>query len=211
MTAGLPITIQFTYNADDYVEGVRTSVCFRPPGRRYSSLSVYALTVVGVVGGPWIFLSNPQDRFAWLVASGVFGLGLWYLYCVGFQIWRERFGRRREFAKIEILQGPREMRFGEANHRAQAPQFSYEASWNTYKAFSETPNLFLLSQPPGFVMVPKRAFTEDQLLNFRQLLTSRLAVARPERSGRGFIIALAVGISILVLLYAALVLFAPKP
>lgn len=207
-----PITIRFTYSAEDYAEGARAAASyFRPPSNRVSRIGAYALTATGLIGGPWIFLSNPRDRSAWLVASAVFGLGLWYLYAVAVQIWRDRFGRRREFTKIEILQGPREMQFDEANHRVRTPQFTYDAAWDCYKAFAETPNLLLLSQPPGYVIIPKRAFTDDQLASFRGLVGSKTAAAQPQPSGRGFLVASAVGISILLLLYAALVLFASKP
>lgn len=169
------------------------------------------LTVVAIIGGPWIFLSNPQDRSAWLIASAVFGLGLWYLYAIAVQVWRDRFGRRREFAKIEILQGPREMQFDDAIHRTRGPQFACDNSWSCYKGFAETPNLILLWQSPGFWMVPKRAFAGDQLAIFRQLLLGKVPVAEPQPTGRGFLIALSLGIAILLLLYGALVLFAPKP
>lgn len=204
-----PIKIQFRYSADDYVEGSRAAAAhFRPPKRRVSWSAAYALTAVGVIGGPWMMLSNPGDHSALLLGSAVFGLGLWYLYALCVHFWRVCFGRRREFPRIEILQGDREMQFEETNHRMVAPKFAYDASWDCYKSFVETPNLIVLSQPPGFAMVPKRAFSVEQLSRFRQLLERKVRVADPQTGGRGFLIALAVAIAILLALYAALRIYA---
>lgn len=111
-----PITIQFTYSADDYAEGSRAaSVYFTPSKNRVPGSAAYALTAAGVTGGPWIILSNVGDRSALLVGSAVFGLGLWYSYALCVHFWRVHFGRKREFLQIEILQGNREMQFNEAN------------------------------------------------------------------------------------------------
>jgi hypothetical protein len=205
-----PITIQFTYSADDYVEGSRAAAAYFVPSRRRVSWSAaYALTAGGVIGGPWIILSNPRDRSALLVGSAVFGLGLWYSYALCVHFWRVYFGRRREFLRTETLQGNREMQFDEVNHRTVAPKFAYDASWDCYKSFVETPNLIVLSQPPGFAMIPKRAFSVEQLPVFRELLSRKVRVADAQSGGRGFVIALGVGIAILLLLYAALRIFAP--
>lgn len=103
------------------------------------------------------------------------------------------------------------MQFNEANHRTVAPKFAYDASWNCYKSFVETPNLIILSHPPGFAMIPKRAFSVEQFPVFRELLSRKVRVADPQSSGRGFFIALAAGIAILLLLYTALRIFAPVP
>jgi len=100
------------------------------------------------------------------------------------------------------------MQFEETNHRMVAPKFAYDASWDCYKSFVETPNLIVLSQPPGFAMVPKRAFSVEQLSRFRQLLERKVRVADPQTGGRGFLIALAVAIAILLALYAALRIYA---
>jgi YcxB-like protein len=207
-----PITIQFTYSADDYVEGSRAAALyFTPAKRRVSWIAIYLLTAVGIIGGPWIFLSNPSDHSAWLIASAVFGSGLWYLYALAVHFWRDRFGRRREFPRIEILQGLRQMQFGETSHQTKAPQFAYDAAWDCYKAYVETAKLFVLSQPPGYAIIPKRAFSTDQLAAFQQMLSTRVPTAQPRSRGRGFLIALGVGIAILLALYAALLIFAPKP
>lgn len=210
--SGQPISIQFTYSADDYVEGSRAAgIHFVPAKRGLSSAAAYVLTAVGIVGGPWVIFSNPEDHSAWLVGSAVFGLGLWYLYGLGVQVWRDKFGRRREFPRTELLQGIQAMRFSEAGLQVRGQGLSYEASWDRYKAFLETPHLFILSMPPGYTMIPKRAFVPDQLEQFQQMLSKKLPAAQSQSSGRGFLIALSVGIAILVLLYAALLVFAPKP
>jgi len=204
-----PIRIQFTYSADDYVEGSRAAgAYFSPPKRRVSWSAAYALTAVGLIGGPWIILSNPGDHSALFVGSAVFGLGLWYSYALCVHFWRVYFGRKREFPRIEILQGNREMQFDEANHRTVAPKFAYDASWDCYKSFVETPNLIVLSQPPGFAMIPKRAFSVEQLSRFRELLGRKVRVADSQTGEHGFLIALLIGIAILLALYAALRIYA---
>jgi hypothetical protein len=207
-----PITIEFTYSADDYVEGSRAAALyFAPAKHRVSRVAVYFLTAVGIVGGPWIFLSNPSDHSAWVIGSAVFGLGLWSLYALAMHLWRDRFGKRREFARIEVLQGTRQMRFDETSHHTEASRFVYDASWDCYKACVETANLFLLSQPPGYAIIPKRAFSTQQLAAFQRMLKGKVQTAQPVQTGRGFLIALGVGIAILLALYAALLIFAPKP
>ena len=203
-----PITIQFTYSADDYVEGTRAAACFRPPRQRLSWSAAYALTVAGLVGGPWIILSDSRDRSALLIGSAVFGLGLWYAYALCMHFCRVHFGWRREFPRIEVLQGNQEMQFDETNLRTRAPKFSSDASWDCYKSFVETPHLIVLSRPPGFAMVPKRAFSVDQLSTFRELLGKKVRVAESQTGGRGFLIALGIGIAILLVLYATLRMYA---
>jgi hypothetical protein len=203
------VNIQFTYTPDDYVEGSRAaSYYFRPP--RFSWAANYAFTAVAVVGGPWIYLSSPGDRAAWFVGSAVFGLGLWYLYGWGAQLWRYRYGLRREFAGVEVLQGIREMEFDESIHRTRAPRFTYEASWECYKSFIETSSLFVLSQPPGYTMIPKRAFADDQIAALRQLLSRKIPPLEPQPRNRVFVIVVAAAVIASLLLYAAFRIYALK-
>jgi hypothetical protein len=115
-----PVSIQFTYTPADYVEGSRAAgLCFRPSRLRFSWVAHYVFTAVGIIGGPWVMLSNPGDHSAMLIGSAVFGLGLWYLYGLGIYVWREHFGLRRDFARMEVLQGIREMQFDETTHRTR--------------------------------------------------------------------------------------------
>ncbi len=46
-----------------------------------------------------------------------------------------------------------------------------KASWSAYVAWAETKSVFvILPQPRIYVPIPKRAFTPEQLVEFRELL-----------------------------------------
>jgi len=210
----LPIQIEFSYSADDYAEGARGA------GRFYGAknlrkrwlLAIFSL-IASLAGGPWIILANQSNRFALLLGSAIFGVGILYLLALFAYFWRVWFGLRQAFPRIEVFQGTREMSFDDKGHKTRGPRYFSELSLETYRGFAETKNLFLLFQPPGlFVMVPKRAFTTDQLAEFRNLLlakitTSEQPVAQPRAFfNRKFLIVLGIAIAITVLLVLLLAL-----
>ena len=203
-----PIRIEFEYTADDYVEGRRRSIGLSPKRANFSAWM--ALMIATAIGGPVIILNNPTDHGALVVGSIATGFGMWGLYAWLTSLWRFYFGGRREFPLVEVLQGNREMQFDEMGHTTRGPRYFSQLSWETYRGYLETPNLFLLSQPPGlYVTIPKRAFAPDQLPCFRELLSQKVPVVQPQpTTSRGFWIALAVAVSVLLILYVALRLFA---
>ena len=137
----------------------------------------------------------------------VLGLGGWFAYGLVAWFWRRRIGLKRRFSDLPIFHGEARMQFDQSGLSIEAPQYKVEVSWSAFDAFAETENLILLSRPPGFVMIPKRSFDPAQLATFRSALGSNLRLESHARSTRGFLLALAAGIALLLLLYAALRIF----
>jgi hypothetical protein len=212
--ADLPIRIEFTYTADDYAEGARGAGLHYWSKNAQTKWAAYVTFVfVSLIGGPWIVLSNPGDRFALLLGSALFGMSIWSLYGIIGYFWRIYFGLRREFPRIEGYQGNREMLFDDQGHKTRGPRYFSELSWETYRGFAETKNLFLLFQPPGlFVMVPKRPFTPDQLADFRNLVSNKISVSEVPHVrqrvffNRTFLIVLGVAVAVTLLLILLLAL-----
>ena len=78
-------------------------------------------------------------------------------------------------------------------------------SWEFFKSFVETPNLYLLS----YVSRPHNGAQEGIFYVpnwrlFRELINKKLVVGNFQHDQRDFFIALAVGVAVLVLLYATL-------
>lgn len=200
-----PLCIGFEYSADDYVEGWRAGESsFKPAKLRLSWGGHATFAIGGVVGGPLIMFANPGDRFAMVLGSGVLGLGIWYVYGLLVQLWRYNFGIRRGFKKLKSLHGHWEMEFTEVGLRIRGPLASSDTSWELFKSFVETPNLYVLSYAQGYILVPKKAFLPAQLALFRELISKKLVAVNSQHDHRDFFIALAVGVAVLVLLYTVL-------
>lgn len=179
MTA--PIRIEFTYTADDYLEGNLGAARLLSKQNAKQSWATYlTFTIAACLGGPAIIYSNSKERSAWILGSGLSVYGI--LYLSGFLDYlRFRYARyRRMFEQVEILHGPREIIFDDQGQATRGPRYFNQLSWESYDGFTETENLFLLDQPPGlFVMIPKRAFTAEQLSAFRDLIGAKLPVVKP--------------------------------
>jgi len=200
-----PLSVRFEYTTDDYVEGWRAGEGSLKPAKLRLSWGGHAtFAITGLVGGPLIMFANPGNRFAMILGSGVLGLGIWYMYGLSVQLWRYHFGIRRGFKKLESFHGHWEMQFSEVGLRIRGPRASSDTSWEFFKTFVETPNVYVLSCAPGYIIVPKKAFLPAQLASFRELISKKLVAVNAQYDQRDFFIALAVAVAVLVLLYVAL-------
>jgi hypothetical protein len=181
--AGADIHIRFTYTADEYAEAGRIASKYYA-GKQGGGWSRYILfMMVSVAGGPLLILGYPESRLALVIGGVAFGLGLSYMNGLSSYLWRMHFGLKKEFPRIEEFQGEREMWFDEEGHRTKGPRFSSAHSWDTFRRYAQTANLYVLFLPPGlFVILPKRAFSPSDLVAFNDLVSRKItgpAIAAP--------------------------------
>lgn len=96
----------------------------------------------------------------------VFAAG-WFTFMLGGP-W---FSARLQFRRTPSAQAPMTFEISDAGIHAQSQHFDSRLSWSTYIGWAEGKSIFVLfPQPRIYVPIPKRAFTDEQLIEFRDIL-----------------------------------------
>jgi hypothetical protein len=83
---------------------------------------------------------------------------------------------KRVFGKQPSLQGPRTLLLDTAGVHLRWTSGTTDLEWSNFARRLEDKNLFLLyTSPVFFTVVPKRAFTPEQLSEFRTILAQNIA------------------------------------
>jgi YcxB-like protein len=90
---------------------------------------------------------------------------------------------RNQFSKQPAAQGARTMLVDSSGVRWQWNGGSANIEWKNFTQFQETKNQFMLySSPVCFNIVPKRALTVDQMVDFRKLVAENLLLGTASES-----------------------------
>jgi YcxB-like protein len=85
---------------------------------------------------------------------------------------------RNQFLKQPAAQGPRKVLLDLSGVHWRWNGGSADIEWKNFVRFQETKSQFLLySSPACFNIIPKRAFTPDQIGSFRRLVAENLPFA----------------------------------
>jgi len=158
----MQVTFQLT--ADDYREGL---LAWRNlnPWRRWGFRTFTVL--MGLV-----FLYSIVQLFVASVDFYTFLPGFVFSAVVLFFIWGgPSLSARRQFRTTPSAHDPMTIEASDAGLQIHSVHADSKLAWSTYRAWGEYRSVFvILPQPRIYVPIPKRAFTAEQLVEFRELL-----------------------------------------
>jgi hypothetical protein len=126
--------------------------------------SLYILGIAGLVAAAWPFFSSGFNVVS--LISAVFTLilmaAIWYFTL--------RFSSGRVFKANKQMQEKRHCVYDAEKIVIQGETFSSDYTWNAFSQVVETPESFLLfTTGMSAVILPKTAFSETQMAEFRKL------------------------------------------
>jgi YcxB-like protein len=131
-------------------------------------LGVSALNLVSLVVDR--STQNLRNFFPFFLLLSLWGALLWL---------GPRWGARTQFRKQPSAQGMRQVSIDEIGIHSRWDGGSADVEWKNYIRFTESRDLFLVySSPACFGMLPKRAFSAEQLDAFRSLLSDKIRSKR---------------------------------
>lgn len=133
----------------------------------------FAYVSVGFAGVISIFaLIFHNDAFP--IQSALAGLGfavVWFAFILGYP----RYCVNRQVKGSPIAQSPITLNISEDAIEVHNAHVDSRAAWSAYIGWGERKSVFIvLPQPKMYVTIPKRAFTEEQITAFRELLRSKI-------------------------------------
>lgn len=86
-------------------------------------------------------------------------------------VWGPRLSARRQFHNTPSMQAPFTVEASDSGIHFQSVHGDHRLAWSTYVGWTEEDSVFVIL-PQGQIgfPVPKRAFTEEQLAQFREIL-----------------------------------------
>lgn len=182
-TAVLPImlTMQITYKLterdfrDGFVAYFKSRGIFRVVKPLIIGAIVIALLLSIVAAG-----SRCQSRQLVMNLVPLYAvIALWVLVLWGSPWW----GARRQFRNQPSAQGQKTLTISDAGLEWQGSTGKSEAYWSNFIRWSESKSLILLFPSPAFFHVlPKCAFSNERLAEFRQMLEQRIGPMNKQRN-----------------------------
>lgn len=110
----------------------------------------------------------PTQSTAWELLGST---ALWFAFVVGYP----RYCVYRQIKGSPTAQSPTTVNISDEGLEVQNPHANSRALWSAYIDWGERKSVFIvLPQPRMYVTIPKRAFTEEQITAFRELLRSKI-------------------------------------
>jgi len=160
------VRITFQLTAEDYYRGLLAWRNLKAWRRWLLRCAYFLMSLTIPVGVLLAFVrSDPQTI---KISAAILGFAaLWFTYMSG----APRFSGRRQFRGSPSAQSPMTIEASDAGLAVHSAYGESKVSWSAYIAWAEAKSLFvILPQPRIYVPIPKRAFTEEQLNEFRELL-----------------------------------------
>jgi hypothetical protein len=165
------VRITYTLTADDIVEVNRLHYSRGAPasiraGMRFAFV-IGLVMVVALLANLMFGSSSSLVRSLPYLVFGLFLMSLTTLFIP--------WSARRAFARDKRLHGEFVAEISDFGINLSCPSSRSEVNWETYIRHFETKNLFVLYQSPQlFNALPKRAFTLEQIEEFRVLLQQKI-------------------------------------
>src|SRR3954464_13574388 len=169
------IEVQYEYTADDFADGQIAAAEVIPRLKRLHRVTI--LIGVLLLVAPFGILATGgrlsyRDPRLWIDV----GLGM-YLLVAGTILRRPLLKRR--YRSTPHLAGSYVARFGEPGLEIEGPQGSAQLQWSSFDRFLESATNVTLVRLPGIMnSFPKRAFTPEQLAEFRELLARKIPLKK---------------------------------
>jgi len=160
----LEVTYQLT--EDDYRNGFRawrTRTTWRRWNYRLSIVVMIVLFALGIVSLAWS--PNLEVRY-----FSFFAVGMPVVWFLGVSI-APRIHARLQYRRMPSAQTSITMAVSDSGMHVQSKHCDSHVSWPTYIGWAEGKSVFVLfPQPRIYVPIPKRAFNNEQLAEFREIL-----------------------------------------
>jgi len=160
------VEIIYQLTAEDYRHGMvvwRTRNALRRWSYRLNFFLVPALFAAGVILLVWGPHLEPWYLPSILIFIGV----LWALSVVV----APRLQARLQFRRMPTAQVPITIDASDSGLHIKSAHATSEVAWSAYMAWGEGKSVFIvMPQPRIYVPIPKRAFNEEQLAEFREIL-----------------------------------------
>jgi YcxB-like protein len=162
----MAVRVTFQPTADDYHQGYLAWRAL-PAWRRWLVRLAYVVLAMAIL---LIVLGLFLDHKAATVQNAVVGIFCTTL-CLVFLWQGPRFSSGRQFRKTPSAQSPVTLNVSDAGLETHSIHGASKVSWSTYVAWTEAKSVFvILPQPRIYIPIPKRAFTEEQINEFREIL-----------------------------------------
>jgi len=151
---------------DDYRDGFRTwqtRTAWRRWNYRFGFIVMFGVLVGSLALQIWS--SDPElRRVSW------FALGFAVLWLIAVRI-APGLQARQQFRRMPSAQAPARVTISDSGMHVESKHSDSHVMWSTYIGWSEGKSVFVLfPQPRIYVPIPKRAFKDEQLSEFREIL-----------------------------------------
>lgn len=161
-----PLEVTYQLTEDDYRHGFRawqTRSGWRQWNYRLGIVVMTVLFVFGIV----LFAWNPSLELRYF---SFFALGMPVVWFLGVSI-VPRITARLQYRRMPSAQTPMTMAVSDSGMHVRSKHYDSQVNWSTYIGWAEGKSVFVLfPQPRIYVPIPKRAFSNEQLEKFREIL-----------------------------------------
>jgi YcxB-like protein len=163
-----PLAVQINYQltSDDFYQG-----CLAWRNRRMWQLWLrwfaYVIVAIASLFSLLILLVARNPGTTQIALFGIiFGIG-WFAY----MLLAPRFSSRRQFRNNPMAQSPINLEVSDQGFEFHNDHADSKVAWSAYIAWGEVRSVFvIMPQPRAYIAIPKRAFTDEQLTEFRDML-----------------------------------------
>ena len=158
------VTYQLT--AEDYRQGLLAWRKVKTSRQWFVRVTVAVCGVIVVFSLARLFVHPDRET----VQSAAILVGLATAYCVA--LWTNPwFSARKQYRSMPTAQSAISMDFSDKGLQIHSVHSDSQVLWSAYVGWGENKSVFvILPQPRIFVPIPKRAFSEHELGEFREIL-----------------------------------------
>lgn len=160
----MQVTYQLT--PDDVHQGF---LAWRRRGKWQQWMRWFAYLIVGlaVIISLTLLLVDRSAATTPTASAGITFCVVWFAYMLS----APRLSSRRQFRSNPMVQSAITLEVTEQGLEFQNAHVHSKVAWSAYVAWGEVKTVFvLMPQPRTYITIPKRAFTEEQVSEFRELL-----------------------------------------
>jgi hypothetical protein len=160
------VQITFQLTPEDYYYGLlvwRT----RKAWQRWLLRFAYASVGLTVPVAVFVLFVHPDSQSLKISGALLAFAALWFTFMLA----GPKFSAHRQFRGSPTAQSPITMETSDAGVAIHSAYGDSKVSWSAYVAWAEAKSVFvILPQPRIYVPIPKRAFTPEQMNEFREIL-----------------------------------------
>jgi hypothetical protein len=158
------MTVHYELTVDDFREGLRL---FRRKGKLTLLVVGWIVLLTGLLVVLPVMAAFSGHDMAFTFKS-LFPLALFVIIaCTAFWL-GPHFAARRQFNTSPSSKGPIDLEVSDSGLHFRSPTTDSKMSWQNFARVLESKSMFLLfTSVQAFLVVPKRAFTAEQLNEFR--------------------------------------------
>jgi hypothetical protein len=166
----MPVEITYQLTQDDFRHGMqawRTRTAWLRWNYRIGVAVMITLLVIGIC----LLVSTPSLQLKYMSWFALGFPAVWFA-CV----WAApRFQARMQFRRMPSAQSPMTLSISDSEIHFRSQHYDSRVAWSTYIGWAEGDIVFVLFPQPRLCLpIPKRAFTGEQLVQFRELLGRKI-------------------------------------